>query len=182
MEECSSKIIATCGNKSDDSKGAEHGENNNNVRMQIEKKGVKYHVEVINVSKDESDKDVEVITLSEDESMDEEKSKTREIITHAMKYDFIFKGLSITEKGNLLVEIEDEEIVTRETKRRYSRYLEEKLEEIEKKEEKIPELTGLRRQFAINEVITGERMADKEARRVSSMIVVDKEAKLFAKY
>ena len=158
------------------------GETNNNVGVEIEKKGVKYRVEVVREFRDEDDKDVEVITLSEDESMDEVTSKTREIITHAMKHDFIFKGLSITEKGNLLVEVEDEEIVTRETKRRCSRQLEEKLEEIEKNEERIPELKGLRRQFAINEVITGEKMADKEARRVSSMIVVDKEAKLFAKY
>ena len=145
----------------------------------IESKDAEFNeklVEFERIFKQKDDKEVE------NEIVDEEKSRTRRIIDHAMKNDFIYKGLSITEKGNLLVEVENEEIVTRETKRRYSRYLEEKLEEIEKTEEKIPELVGLRRQFAINEVITGEKMADKEARRVSSMIVVDKEAKLFAKY
>ena len=150
---------------------------NNNERMEIEKDGVKYQVEVIG-----ENRDVEVVTLSEDESMDEEKLRTKKTIDHAMKHDFIFKGLSITEKGNLLVEVEDEEIVRRETKRRYSRYLEDKLEQIEKMEEKIPELTSLRKQFAINEVNTGEKMVDKETKRVSGMIVVSEEAKLFVKY
>ena len=138
---------------------------------------------VIEIKKEE----IEIITLSEDEDKEEEvdgrrqADTTKELVEETMP-EFTFKGLSITKNGRVLMEDENVEIVTRETKRRYNLYLENKLEQIEKMEKGIPQLTGQRKEFAINEVNTGERMADKEAKRLTEMIVVNRNAKIFAKY
>ena len=139
---------------------------------------------VIQIKKEE----IEIITLSEDEDKEEEvdgrrqAATTKKLVEEIMKPEFTFKGLSITKNGRVLVEDENVEIVTRETKRRYNLYIENKLEQIEKMEKGIPKLTGQRKEFAINEVNTGERMADKEVKRLTEMIVVNRNAKIFAKY
>ena len=74
------------------------------------------------------------------------------------------------------------EIVKKETKCRYNRYLGETLENVERMEERIPQLIGLKKQFVISEVKLEEMRANKEVKRLVKMIVVTGDAEVFAKY
>ena len=103
---------------------------------------------------------------------------TREIV----EKDFGFKGLEISRNGKIILKDDIIEVVKKATKRRYNRYLEDNLERVQKMEKRVPRLRGITKQFVIGEVKAGEKMTDKEVKRLAEMIIVTGEAEIFAKY
>ena len=135
-------------------------------------------------SSDEEERQDYVEQESSDEEMDEKTGTvtTKEIVKEIMECGFTFKGLNKKRNGSFIIKDEDVEIVKKEMKCRYNRYLGETLENVERMEECIPQLISLRKQFAISEVKLGEMRANKEAKRLVKMIVVTGDAEVFAKY
>ena len=85
-----------------------------------------------------------------------------------------------TNKKVIMIKDDSVEIVKKETKERYMLILQERLETIKKMREDAEQLEGELREWWQNEMVMVERRLDQEIRRVSDMIVVGEEGKMFA--
>ena len=76
--------------------------------------------------------------------------------------------------------LRDVEIVRKETKQRYIEILERHIEQIEDMKENVYQLSGIRLDMAIHEIIEAEKVLDIEIKRLADMITVDTDGEEFA--
>ena len=83
-------------------------------------------------------------------------------------------------EGARRVVLKDVEIVRKETKQRYIEILEKHIEQIEDMKTNVYQLSGIRKDMAIHEIIEAEKVLDMEIKRIADMVTVETEGEEFA--
>ena len=90
-----------------------------------------------------------------------------------------FRGLQCDKEGKIMIKDNRVEIVKKETKMRYILILEERMNQVQILKEEVRQLSGVLKDIVNNRIIMVEYYIEKEAKRISEMIVVEEESEAF---